>query len=457
MDLAIEEGEAYGLVGESGSGKTTLARCLLRLTDATAGRIEVDGRDITQLAGGELRRLRRKLQVVFQDPVGSLDPRSRVADVVAEPLWTHERLRGAAAEARVLALLDDVGLGRRYLDRRAHELSGGQCQRVAIARALALRPRVLVLDEPTSALDVSVQAQILNLLVALRREHGLTYLLISHDLGVVRYLCDRIGVLYLGRLVEEGPAGHALEAPSHPYTRALLSARPSVDMDAAPILMRGDPPSLTAPPPGCSFHPRCWRRAELDDPARCVEEVPMLQPVRSWRDRRVPLHRPRTASPARTQGDPMTRAIGIAAAQVAPVPYDPEATWRKFEHEVRVMAGSIPSMDLYVFPELYLHAVGSWGDTLAGGLRRAGRRADPGPDSPTGCARWPREVGKWLVPGTHLRALRARRPQHGDRHLTPGRDRGALPQAVPVDAARGVRAGRWRSPCSTSPTWAASG
>jgi oligopeptide/dipeptide ABC transporter ATP-binding protein len=278
VDLAIEEGEAYGLVGESGSGKTTLARCLLRLADVTAGRIEVDGRDITQLAGGELRRLRRQLQVVFQDPVGSLDPRSRVSDVVAEPLRTHERLRGAAAEVRVVALLDDVGLGRRYLDRRAHELSGGQCQRVAIARALALRPRVLVLDEPTSALDVSVQAQILNLLVALRREHSLTYLLISHDLGVVRYLCDRIGVLYLGRLVEEGPASHALESPSHPYTRALLSARPSVDVDAAPILMRGDPPSLTAPPPGCSFHPRCWRRAELDDPARCVEEVPMLRP-----------------------------------------------------------------------------------------------------------------------------------------------------------------------------------
>jgi oligopeptide/dipeptide ABC transporter ATP-binding protein len=279
VDLAIARGEAYGLVGESGSGKTTLARCLLRLTDATAGRIEVDGRDITRLAGGELRRLRREVQVVFQDPVGSLDPRERVRDVVAEPLRTHDRLRGRDLEARVVALLDEVGLGRQHLDRRAHELSGGQCQRVAIARAIALRPRLLVLDEPTSALDVSVQAQILNLLVTLRAELGLTYLLISHDLGVVRYLCDRIGVLYLGRLVEEGPAHHALEAPSHPYTRALLSARPSVDVDSQPMLMRGDPPSLTAPPPGCAFHPRCWLRARLADPDRCASELPLLRPT----------------------------------------------------------------------------------------------------------------------------------------------------------------------------------
>lgn len=279
VDLAIFRGEAYGLVGESGSGKTTLARCLLRLTDATAGRIEVDGRDITRLAGAELRRLRREVQVVFQDPVGSLDPRERVRDVVAEPLRTHDRLRGRDLEARVVALLDEVGLGRQHLDRRAHELSGGQCQRVAIARAIALRPRLLVLDEPTSALDVSVQAQILNLLVTLRAELGLTYLLISHDLGVVRYLCDRIGVLYLGRLVEEGPAHHALEAPSHPYTRALLSARPSVDADSQPMLMRGDPPSLTAPPPGCAFHPRCWLRARLGDPERCASDQPLLRPT----------------------------------------------------------------------------------------------------------------------------------------------------------------------------------
>ncbi len=278
VDLAIAGGEAYGLVGESGSGKTTLARCLLRLVDPTAGRVEVAGRDVTRATGGDLRALRREMQVVFQDPVGSLDPRSRVQDVVAEPLRTHLRLDSAAIATRVAELLDEVGLARTHMNRRAHELSGGQCQRVAIARALALRPKLLVLDEPTSALDVSVQAQILNLLAELRREHGLTYLLISHDLGVVRYLCDRIGVMYLGRIVEEGPSSHTLEAPIHPYTRALLASRPSVDGIAPTAPVRGEPPSLTAPPPGCSFHPRCWLRASLGDPAHCVEEVPALRP-----------------------------------------------------------------------------------------------------------------------------------------------------------------------------------
>jgi len=281
VDLTISSGEAYGLVGESGSGKTTLARCLLRLLDPTAGRIEVAGRDVTRATGGDLRALRREMQVVFQDPVGSLDPRSRVRDVVAEPLRTHLRMDSAAVTTRVSQLLDEVGLARTHLDRRAHELSGGQCQRVAIARALALRPRLLVLDEPTSALDVSVQAQILNLLAELRREHGLTYLLISHDLGVVRYLCDRIGVMYLGRIVEEGPSSHTLTAPIHPYTRALIASRPSVDGVAPTAPVRGEPPSLTAPPPGCSFHPRCWLRASLGDPAHCAEEIPSLRPFAS--------------------------------------------------------------------------------------------------------------------------------------------------------------------------------
>jgi len=279
VDLSIGLGEAYGLVGESGSGKTTLARCLLRLVDATAGRIVVDGHDVTTATGADLRALRREMQVVFQDPVGSLDPRARVADVVAEPIRTHRKMSPRDTEARVTALLDEVGLARTYMSRRAHELSGGQCQRVAIARALALRPKLLVLDEPTSALDVSVQAQILNLLADLRREHGLTYLLISHDLGVVRYLCDRIGVMYLGRLVEEGPARRTLELPAHPYTRALLASRPSIDGLEQVSLVRGEPPSLTAPPTGCSFHPRCWLRAQLGDPARCAEEAPALRAI----------------------------------------------------------------------------------------------------------------------------------------------------------------------------------
>jgi len=279
VDLDIPSGGAYGLVGESGSGKTTLARCLLRLLDATAGRITVAGRDVTHANGAQLRELRREMQVVFQDPVGSLDPRLRVQDVVAEPIRTHLRLDRAEVATRVAELLDEVGLSRAHLARRAHELSGGQCQRVAIARALALRPRLLVLDEPTSALDVSIQAQILNLLASLRREHGLTYLLISHDLGVVRYVCDRIGVMYLGRIVEEGPAERVLGAPEHPYTRALTSSRPSVDGPASTALIRGEPPGLTSPPTGCAFHPRCSLRVELGNPAACTDRLPPLRSV----------------------------------------------------------------------------------------------------------------------------------------------------------------------------------
>lgn len=277
VDLDIGAGTAYGLVGESGSGKTTLARCLLRLLDATAGTITVAGRDVTHAAGSDLRALRREMQVVFQDPVGSLDPRSRVEDVVAEPLRTHLRLPGREVTARVIELLDDVGLSRAHLGRRAHELSGGQCQRVAIARALALRPRLLVLDEPTSALDVSVQAQILNLLTSLRREHRFSYLLISHDLGVVRYLCDRIGVMYLGRIVEEGPAERLMGSAEHPYTRALIASRPSVDDPAPAPPIHGEPPSLTDPPSGCAFHPRCTLFADLGGPSRCREETPELR------------------------------------------------------------------------------------------------------------------------------------------------------------------------------------
>lgn len=309
VDLALRSGEAYGLVGESGSGKTTLARCLLRLLDTSSGRISVGGRDVTHVAGGDLRSLRRTMQVVFQDPVGSLDPRSRVRDVVAEPLRTHLRLRGDELTRRVTELLDEVGLARVHLERRAHELSGGQCQRVAIARALALRPRLLVLDEPTSALDVSVQAQILNLLATLRQEHGLTYLLISHDLGVVRYVCDRIGVMYLGRIVEEGPAERILDTPTHPYTQALIASRPSIDGSRSETRIRGEPPSLTSPPRGCAFHPRCWLRAQLGDPARCVEEVPLLRPMSRevrgachFADRPAPLDQvpitPTSATPA---------------------------------------------------------------------------------------------------------------------------------------------------------------
>ncbi|MEW6223045.1 MAG: ABC transporter ATP-binding protein [Chloroflexota bacterium] len=275
VDLDILPGEVHALVGESGSGKTTLARCILRLIVPTAGTVEVEGRDIARLRGGELRELRRSMQLVFQDPEGSLDPRMSVRDLVAEPIRTHLRPARGGIGPAVVELLDGVGLARRHLDRRPHELSGGQCQRVAIARALALKPRLIVLDEPTSALDVSVQAQILNLLLELRARHGLTYLLISHDLGVVRHLSDRVSVMYLGRIVERAAADEVFEDARHPYTRALLASVP--DAAAAgprPTLIRGDPPSPADPPTGCAFHPRCWLRDRLPDAAICATTAP---------------------------------------------------------------------------------------------------------------------------------------------------------------------------------------
>ena len=223
VDLDIRPGEALGLVGKLGSGKTTLARCILRLTEPTAGTISLAGQDITSLGGGALRRLRPQIQVVFQDPVGSLDPRMSVFDLVAEPLRAHRRLSRSELRSTVERLVDEVGLAGQLASRRPHELSGGQCQRVAIARAISLEPRLVVLDEPTSALDVSVQAQVLELLARLRAEHGLAYLLISHDLGVVRYLCERVAVMYLGRIVEQGTAQAIFEEAQHPYTRALVA------------------------------------------------------------------------------------------------------------------------------------------------------------------------------------------------------------------------------------------
>jgi len=222
-----------------------------------------------------MRPLRPQAQVVFQDPVGSLDPRMSVFDLIAEPLRAHRQLSRSELRSTIEQLIDEVGLMPHLADRRAHELSGGQCQRVAIARAISLRPRLLVLDEPTSALDVSVQAQVLELLVALRAELGLTYLLISHDLGVIRYLCERVAVMYLGRIVEAGPAERIFEAAEHPYTRALILARPDVDSAAPPrLLLQGEIPSATAPPSGCGFHPRCWLREQLGHPVACEAQVP---------------------------------------------------------------------------------------------------------------------------------------------------------------------------------------
>jgi oligopeptide/dipeptide ABC transporter ATP-binding protein len=257
VSITLERGAALGVVGESGCGKSTLARLLLRLIPLNAGRIIFDGQDITALNESTMRPLRRRMQLIHQNPSAALDPRLTAEASVAEPLRIQRIASGRVLRDRVAALLAEVGLPPAFLHRFPHELSGGQKQRVCIARALALEPDLLVLDEPTSALDVSVQAQILEVLEALRRRRGLAYLFISHNLAVVRQTCDRVAVMYLGRIVEEGTAAEVLGQPRHPYTRALLAAVPRLEARGTPPTTPGEPPNPAAPPSGCAFHPRC--------------------------------------------------------------------------------------------------------------------------------------------------------------------------------------------------------
>jgi oligopeptide/dipeptide ABC transporter ATP-binding protein len=276
VSFTISSGEAVGLVGESGSGKSTIGRLLLGLLPPSEGVVRLDGRDIAKLSGNELRRLRRRVQLVFQDPYSSLDPRRRVGGQIADGLAIHNIVPPRQRVARVSALLEQVGLDPTHADRYPHEFSGGQRQRIGIARALASSPDFIVADEPVSALDVSVQAQVLALLAGLRKRLGLSLLFISHDLPVVRSLCDRVIVLYLGRIMEEGPVAEVMERPRHPYTRALLSAAPSIDTAGRRrrIVLQGDPPSPSNVPSGCVFRTRCpWAT-----PA-CAETVPPLEPV----------------------------------------------------------------------------------------------------------------------------------------------------------------------------------
>jgi oligopeptide/dipeptide ABC transporter ATP-binding protein len=280
FSLAVEPGETFGLVGESGCGKTTIGRMLLRLIEPSAGAVYFQGIHLNSLPADQMRKMRRRMQIVFQNPLSSLSPRLKVEQIVAEPLLTHRAATRGEARRIVVGLLEQVGLGKQHLDRFPHEMSGGQCQRVAVARALALKPELIVLDEPTSALDVSVQAQIINLFQELKQQHGLTYLFISHDLNVIHHLCDRIGVMYLGCLVELGSAEAVYAEPLHPYTRALFGSIPHLDVDRGRelVILEGSVPSPVKPPPGCRFHTRCPVAMPV-----CKEIVPELRQVQNER------------------------------------------------------------------------------------------------------------------------------------------------------------------------------
>ncbi len=320
VDLAVPRGTTYGLVGESGCGKSTLGRAVLRLVEPTAGQVFFEGADLARLQGEELRRARRRMQMVFQDPLGSLDPRQSVEGILTEPLRAHGIRPEGGLGKRVRELLDIVGLPASAASRYPHEFSGGQRQRIGIARAVALEPDMLIADEPVSALDVSIQAQVVNLLEELQDRLGLTYLVIAHDLAVVRHISDTIGVMYLGSLVEQASSEDLYRAPLHPYTIALMSAIPIPDPEVEDrrerILLHGDVPSPANPPSGCRFHTRCPYR----QPTRCDDERPPLREIRPGRLASCHWAEDIEAGrirPAATAFDPVAATAGEGAAAAA--------------------------------------------------------------------------------------------------------------------------------------------
>ncbi len=310
VSLDIRPSETLGLIGESGSGKTTLGWLVARLHDSTSGTIRFDGADITHIRGADLRAFRGKVQIVFQDPVGSLDPRLRVWQIVGEPLRAQEDLSKAELRDRVTELLPTVGLPAGSLDQYPHEFSGGGRQRLSLARALSVRPELVILDEPTSALDVAVQAQILNRLVSLQKDLGLSYLLITHNVAAVRFVADRVAVMYLGELVEIGPVRDVLERPYHPYTKALLAALPAPEPGRRKTRYRvtGEIPTLIHPPPGCRFAARCPFAVD-----RCRTESPALRELAGVGNRTVACHRAEELVDVRPE-QLIEQAGGVSAA-----------------------------------------------------------------------------------------------------------------------------------------------